>query len=120
VGEHTISDLPLNGRNLYQLVALQPGITVPGSPDVNNPALTEFQGAPLAYSSGGGRLTMNNFQVDGGDANGIAENQALIRLIPDAVEEFRVITNTYDAEFGRSAGSVVNLITKSGTNSWHG
>jgi hypothetical protein len=116
-----IVDLPLNGRDLYQLAALQPGITVPAAADVNNPIFAFRQiGAPLVYSSGGGRLVMNNFIVDGGDTNGIIENQAVIRLIPDAVPEFRVITNTYNAEYGRNAGSVVNLVTRSGGNSWHG
>lgn len=116
-----IVDLPLNGRNLYQLAALQPGITVPAAADANNPIFAFRQvGAPLVYSSGGGRLVMNNFMVDGGDTNGIIENQAVIRIIPDAVQEFRVITNTYNAEYGRNAGSVVNLVTRSGGNSWHG
>lgn len=121
ISSRPILDLPLNGRNLYQLVALQPGITTPGAADANNPVFAVRQvGAPLAFSSGGGRLVSNNFMVDGSDTNGILENQAVIRLIPDAVEEFRVITNTFNAEFGRNSGSVVNIITKSGTNEWHG
>src|SRR5258708_7216761 len=63
---------------------------------------------------------MKNFMVDGGDSNGTLENQAAVRIIPDAVEEFRVLTNTFNPEFGRNSGSVVNIITKSGTNQWHG
>ena len=124
----SIVDLPLNGRNVYQLVALQPGISVPGqgitssqNADANNPIFAfRQQGAPLVFSSGGGRLVMNNFMVDGGDTNGTIENQAVVRIMPDAVEEFRVLTNTFNPEFGRNSGSVVNIITKSGTNTWHG
>lgn len=118
-----IMDLPLNGRNVYQLIALQPGITV-ASTGNRGPSLSGINGsnspAPLTFSSGGGRITMNNFMVDGVDANNAFMNQAGVQPIPDAVEEFRVITNTFNAEFGRNSGSIVNVITKSGTNRWHG
>lgn len=118
-----IVDLPLNGRNVYQLIALQPGITV-ASEGNRGPSLSGLSGAnspaPLTFSSGGGRVTMNNFMVDGVDANNAFMNQAGVQPIPDAVQEFRVITNTFNAEFGRNSGSVVNVITKSGTNRWHG
>ena len=119
-----ILDLPLNGRNVYQLIALQPGITVTNSNN-RSPALSGTDtgpgsAVPLAFSSGGGRLTMNNFMVDGTDTNDMFMNQAAVQIIPDAVEEFRVITNTFNAEFGRNSGSIVNIITKSGSNRWHG
>ncbi len=117
-----IMDLPLNGRDLYQLIGLLPGITVPGNADANNPVygVTTGPNPAMVFSSGGGRLVMNNFMVDGTDSNGTFSNQPVIDLIPDATEEFRVITNTFNAEYGRNAGSVVNIITKSGTNQWHG
>jgi hypothetical protein len=117
-----IMDLPLNGRDLYQLIGLLPGITVPGNADANNPVygVTTGSNPAMVFSSGGGRLVMNNFMVDGTDSNGTFSNQPVINLIPDATEEFRVITNTFNAEYGRNAGSVVNIITKSGTNQWHG
>jgi hypothetical protein len=118
-----ILDLPLNGRNVYQLIALQPGITV-ASTGNRGPSLSGASGSnsptPLTFSSGGGRITMNNFMVDGVDANNAFLNQAGVQPIPDAVQEFRVITNTFNAEFGRNSGSIVNVITKSGTNQWHG
>jgi hypothetical protein len=122
VDNKSIMDLPLNGRDLYQLTALLPGITVPGNADANNPVygVTSGPNPPEVFSSAGGRLVMNNFMVDGTDSNGTFANQPVIALIPDAVEEFRVITNTFNAEFGRNSGSVVNIITKSGTNHWHG
>jgi hypothetical protein len=119
-----IVDLPLNGRNVYQLIALQPGISVTSnnnrSPATAGTGPGENAPVPLAFSSGGGRLTMNNFMVDGADTNNAFLNQAGVQIIPDAVEEFRVITNTFNAEFGRNSGSIVNVITKSGTNQWHG
>src|ERR1051326_4395232 len=123
ISSKPIVDLPLNGRNVYQLIALQPGITVANqanrSPDVCCLAASNSP-APLTFSSGGGRISMNNFMVDGVDANNAFMNQAGVQPIPDAVQEFRVITNTFNAEFGRNSGSIVNVITKSGSNHWHG
>ena len=58
--------------------------------------------------------------VNGGDGNDIFVNGPAIQPSPDAIEEFRVITNTFDAEYGRNSGSVVNVVTKSGTNQIHG
>jgi outer membrane receptor for ferrienterochelin and colicin len=68
----------------------------------------------------GGRGRSNNYMVNGGDGNDIFFNAPAIQPSPDAIEEFRVITNTFDAEYGRNSGSVVNVVTKSGTNSLHG
>jgi hypothetical protein len=68
----------------------------------------------------GGRTRANNFNVNGGDANDQFVNTPTIQPSPDSVEEFRIITNTFDAEYGRNSGSVVNLITKSGGNTFHG
>ena len=62
----------------------------------------------------------NNYMVNGGDGNDIFVNAPAIQPSPDAIEEFRVLTNTFDAEYGRNSGSVVNVVTKSGTNSIHG
>ena len=58
----------------------------------------------------------NNFSVNGGDANDLFANLPTVQPSPDSIEEFRVITNTFDAEYGRNSGSVVNVVTKSGTN----
>jgi hypothetical protein len=68
----------------------------------------------------GGRDRANNFSVNGGDANDLFVNLPTIQPTPDAIEEFRVISNTFDAEYGRNSGAVVNVVTKSGTNQWHG
>ena len=71
-------------------------------------------------SVNGGRGRANNFSVNGGDANDLFVNLPTVQPSPDSIQEFRVLTNTFDAEYGRNSGSVVNVVTKSGTNEWHG
>ena len=76
--------------------------------------------SPGAVSVNGGRGRSNNFSVNGGDANDLFANLPTVQPSPDSIAEFRVLTNTFDAEYGRNSGSVVNVVTKSGTNQWHG
>ena len=76
--------------------------------------------SPGAVSVNGGRGRANNFSVNGGDANDLFVNLPTVQPSPDSIEEFRVITNTFDAEYGRNSGSVINVVTKSGTNDLHG
>jgi hypothetical protein len=118
INDRSVNELPLNTRDTYQFLQLQPGVQSQlGS---SNGAL--FAGADDAgsVSVNGGRTRANNFNVNGGDANDQFVNTPTIQPTPDAVEEFRVITNTFDAEYGRNSGSVVNVITKSGGNTFHG
>jgi hypothetical protein len=110
-----ISELPLNTRDTYQLLQLQPGVQ---SQLGSN--LFAGSGDPGVVSVNGGRGRANNYQVNGGDANDVFINLPAIQPSPDAIEEFRIITNTFDAEFGRNSGAVVNVVTKSGTNELHG
>jgi Carboxypeptidase regulatory-like domain len=112
-----VSELPLNLRNTYALLQLQPGVASQfGSSD------TVFFGAdnPGVVSVNGGRGRANNYTVNGGDGNDLFVNLPAIQPSPDAIDEFRVLTNTFDAEYGRNSGSVVNVVTKSGTNRLHG
>jgi hypothetical protein len=111
----SIRELPLSTRNTYQLLQLQPGVQSQLGADL-------FYGSsnPGVVSVNGGRGRANNYMVNGGDGNDIFVNAPAIQPSPDAIEEFRVITNTFDAEFGRNSGSVVNVVTKSGTNAVHG
>jgi hypothetical protein len=112
-----VSELPLNLRNTYALLQLQPGVSSQfGSSD------TVFFGAdnPGVVSVNGGRGRANNYMVNGGDGNDLFVNLPAIQPSPDAIDEFRVLTNTFDAEYGRNSGSVVNVVTKSGTNQLHG
>jgi hypothetical protein len=109
----SVSELPLNLRNTYALLQLQPGVSSQfGSSD------TVFFGAdnPGVVSVNGGRGRANNYMVNGGDGNDLFVNLPAIQPSPDAIDEFRVLTNTFDAEYGRNSGSVVNVVTKSGTN----
>ncbi|MGB7863220.1 MAG: carboxypeptidase regulatory-like domain-containing protein [Candidatus Sulfotelmatobacter sp.] len=117
INDRSVNELPLNTRDTYQFLQLQPGVQAQlGSSG------TLFAGTSDAgsVSVNGGRTRANNFNVNGGDANDQFVNTPTIQPTPDSVEEFRVITNTFDAEYGRNSGSVVNVITKSGTNGFHG
>ena len=68
----------------------------------------------------GGRGRANNYTVNGGDGNDLFANLPAMEPSPDSIEEFRVISNSFDAEYGRNSGAVVNVVTKSGTNNVHG
>src|SRR5262249_36100540 len=117
VDDRTVSQLPLNARDTYQFLQLQPG-----------GMSTTGTGNQIVYGSdksgsvsvNGGRGRSNNFSVNGGDANDLFVNLPTVQPSPDSIAEFRVLTNTFDAEYGRNSGSVVNVITKSGTNALHG
>jgi Carboxypeptidase regulatory-like domain/TonB dependent receptor len=111
----SVSKLPLNARDTYQLLQLQPGVQGVGGSDL-------FYGSNQsgAVSVNGGRGRSNNFNVNGGDGNDLFVNSPAIQPTPDSIAEFRVLSNTFDAEYGRNSGAVINVVTKSGTNGWHG
>ncbi len=113
--DQSVRELPLSTRNTYQLLQLQPGVQSQLGADL-------FYGSdnPGVVSVNGGRGRSNNYMVNGGDGNDIFVNGPAIQPSPDAIEEFRVLTNTFDAEYGRNSGSIVNVVTKAGTNSIHG
>jgi outer membrane receptor protein involved in Fe transport len=112
-----VANLPLNTRDTYQLLQLQPGVmSTVGSSN----SLVYGSDSPGAVSVNGGRGRSNNFSVNGGDANDLFANLPTVQPSPDSIDEFRVLTNTFDAEYGRNSGSVVNVVTKSGTNNLHG
>jgi hypothetical protein len=115
VNDRSISQLPLNARDTYQFLQLQPGVQSQTGSDL-------FYGSDRAgtVSVNGGRGRSNNFSVNGGDANDQFVNLPTVQPSPDSIEEFRVLTNTFDAEYGRNSGAVVNVVTKSGTNNYHG
>src|SRR6266852_9929810 len=112
---HSVSNLPLNSRDTYQLLQLQPGVQGVGGSDL-------FYGSNTAgaVSVNGGRGRSNNFNVNGGDSNDLFVNAPAVQPTPDSIAEFRVLSNTFDAEYGRNSGAVINVVTKSGTNNWHG
>jgi outer membrane receptor protein involved in Fe transport len=105
-----IMELPLNGRNTLDLLKTQPGVT-PTNPD---------SGAQGEYSIGGQRTDSVTYLLDGGNNNSLLGNAVVANPNPDAVAEFKVLENNYGAEYGRNAGGIVSIVTKSGTNSLHG
>ncbi len=115
VNERSSTQLPLNQRDVYQLLQLQPGVQSQLGNDL-------FYGSDKAgvVTVNGGRGRANNYTVNGGDGNDLFVNLPAIEPSPDSIEEFRVISNTFDAEYGRNSGAVVNVVTKSGTNDFHG
>jgi hypothetical protein len=115
VNERSSTQLPLNTRDVYQLLQLQPGVQ---SQIGNN--LFYGSDKPGVVTVNGGRGRSNNYSVNGGDGNDLFANLPAVQPSPDSVEEFRVISNNFDAEYGRNSGSVINVVTKSGTNDVHG
>jgi Carboxypeptidase regulatory-like domain/TonB dependent receptor-like, beta-barrel len=121
VTEQTLTQLPLNGRDLSQLIQLQVGVA-PTTTAGPNPFA---KGDITKVAVNGTRPTMTNNTLDGGDINDPGFNippggTAGVQLGVDAIEEYRVILNPYDAQYGRNAGANVQYVTKSGTNAWHG
>jgi hypothetical protein len=114
VNERGVSKLPLAQRDAYQLLQLQPAGLQLGVDGVYG---SDRAGV---VSVNGGRGRDNNYTVNGGDGNDQFANLPAVQPSPDAIAEFRVLTNTFDAEYGRNSGAVVNVVTKSGTNDLHG
>ncbi|HKZ80397.1 MAG TPA: TonB-dependent receptor [Pyrinomonadaceae bacterium] len=122
VEEKRIVDLPLNGRNFLELGPLQAGVTPPipgidvvGSGTNNTPGGTRFN-----FVVNGMRITSNNHLLDGVNNVEPITGSAMIVPSPDTLHEFKILTNSYGAEFGRAGGSIVTVLTKSGTNDFHG
>src|SRR5438552_3157443 len=115
VNERSSTQLPLNTRDVFQLLQLQPGVQ---SQIGNN--LFYGSDKPGVVTVNGGRGRSNNYSVNGGDGNDLFANLPAVQPSPDSIEEFRVITNSFDAEYGRNSGAVVNVVTKSGSNDLHG
>ncbi|MGA3349074.1 MAG: TonB-dependent receptor [Candidatus Sulfotelmatobacter sp.] len=117
VMEHEILDLPLDGRNFSQLGLLQPGVVplTPGLLEAGGPA-RENQ----AYAVDGQRPESNNFLIDGADNESSVDAGFVLKPPLDAIAEFRILTHNANAEFGRNTGSTTNIVTRGGTNSFHG
>ena len=117
IGETTIEDAPLNGRNPLALILLVPGVT-------RDPRASVTSGATYPGASGisinGNRSNTTNYIVDGASNNDNYTNAPNPLPNPDALQEFSVQTNNFGAEFGRLPGGVVNAVTKSGVNQVHG
>ncbi|MBC7926501.1 MAG: TonB-dependent receptor [Bryobacteraceae bacterium] len=118
VESRKVLEMPLNGRNVFGLVALVPGV-VPGGQSGSTPTGTN----PFAwgnYQIGGGQANQSAAFIDGAPINTSYVNLTALVPTQDAIQEFVVQTNNLGPEFGRLAGGAVNLTTKSGTNAFHG
>ena len=122
--QQTVKDLPINGRDYTKLIYLNPGVA--GSPD----QITDSPGSFGEFSMNGARGRSNNYLLDGTDMNDGYRNDPAINqggvfatpsaVLPiDAVSDLRVLSN-FEPEYGRNSGAVVNIVTKSGTNQFHG
>ena len=105
-----IQDLPLAARDTMQLGLLQAGVFAPDQDD----------GSLNPFSVSGQRSESETFLIDGADNNDFLGNNMVVNLNPDAVAEFKILTNNYEAEYGRTSGGIVNQVLKSGTNAIHG
>jgi hypothetical protein len=117
VGNVTIESLPMEGRDPVSLLTLQPGVLYLGNPDENNTVDSR------SGSVSGGRSDQGNVTLDGMDDNDQINGTAftgVLRATLDSTEEFRVTTSNSTADSGRSSGAQVSIVTKSGTNKYHG
>src|SRR5712664_2898463 len=119
IEQQRLVELPLNGRNAAQLSLLVPGVVNSSNGGADQGTTKTFPGA-VTFSANGARQDMISYQLDGGNYVDEYTNVNQPFPFPDALQEFSVQTSNYSAEYGSNAGGVVNVITKSGTNSFHG
>ena len=117
-----INELPLNGRQVYQLVTLEPGVTATTAPVVSSvPSPTSSVTFDFGFIANGSSPRDNNFVLDGNSNNNEwLGGQPLIYPSLDAIQEVQVQTLNFSAEYGRNSGAIVNVVTKAGTNDLHG
>ena len=125
VNATTVRELPLNGRSWTDLAALQPGVsTIETQPTFSTGADRGNRGFGQQLTISGARPQQNNYRLDGVSlndyANGAPGSVLGGNLGVDAIQEFSVLTSNYSAEYGKTSGGVVNAITRSGTNDFHG
>jgi hypothetical protein len=125
IGETQVVAMPLNGRSFIDLLALQPGVSPYQNASKTGGAGMSETGLSGDLSDGtqsvnGGRTGANGFMVNGGDAQeGVHNGAALIPNL-DSIAEFRIITNNFDAQYGNYSGGQINVVTKAGSNQFHG
>jgi len=124
VESRTVTEMPLNGRNPLALVQLSPGVVPQGQPSAGNSSMASPVGAnPFAagdFQVGGGQAGQSAMLLDGSPMQGSYLNVVGIIPTQDSIQEFKVQTNNLGPDFGRTAGGVINLTTKGGSNTFHG
>ncbi len=125
VNENRLENLPLNGKNFQQLVNLAPGVggIIASSGGITNPSISGARPVANSYTIDGvaanDERTTTGLSIAGGAA-GLSNNTGPILVSTEALQEFRIITSNSDATFGRGSGGAINVVTKSGTNNFHG
>jgi len=118
VDDKKIRDLPLNGRSYEQLALLQTGVSTARFSSTGS-----ANGTGTSFASAGSRPSTNNFIIDGVNISNYKDSTgsaADTNLGVESIREFKVMTSTYSAAYGRNSGAVINVVTQSGTNQWHG
>lgn len=115
VDDRRIVDLPLNGRNIMSLAEIVPGVLSVKAPE----SLSDARSGPM-MNTNGGRQNMNLFTFDGSFFNNPSRNTGMNFPPPDAIQEFRLLTSNFDAEYGRNSGSQAMVVARAGTNAMHG
>jgi hypothetical protein len=112
-----VRNLPLNGRNFVELTQLQPGVSSARTFDAVGKGLK----GGVDFAVNGNSMTSNLFLVDGANNNDIGSNRTIL-IYPslESIAEFKMVRNAYGPEYGQSSGSVINIVTRGGTNEWHG
>ncbi|HEV2575682.1 MAG TPA: carboxypeptidase regulatory-like domain-containing protein [Acidobacteriaceae bacterium] len=118
IDNRQVQDLPLNGRHFLDLTVLTPGGVV--APTNGSLTATSRGLGANSFITGGNREDSVNFQINGINLNDISQNQITFQPSIATTSEFRIINQTFSAEYGRSDGSIVTVATKSGTNQFHG
>jgi hypothetical protein len=118
-GSH-MTEMPLNGRSFTDLLALQPGVIPVISPEDYGYSSPSGELNPGNLSVNGQREEANGFMVNGGNTNEVAGNGATVVPDLDSIAEFRIQTSNFEAAYGNYSGGLVNVVTKSGTNQFHG
>lgn len=109
IDQGDLNNLPLDGRDVYSLLVTQPGVTSDAG-----------TARGLGLSINGTRPTSSNFMLDGVENNNYLTTGPLATVVPDAIQEYRISTNNYSAEYGQTSGYIANAITKSGSDQFHG
>jgi hypothetical protein len=121
IGASAVQSIPLNGRSYTDLMALQPGVNS-ATADTGSSSNQSYNGSAATgnVSINGQKESANGFMVNGGNVENSRNNGAALVPNLDAIAEFRVVTNNVDAEYGHYSGGMISVVTKSGTNAFHG
>jgi Carboxypeptidase regulatory-like domain len=117
ITQRPINNLPINGRNFLDFARLTPGV-VEESPTIISLQIGALTTSGLSFAGQNGRA--NSVQIDGVDNNDTSSNGVRPTISQEAVSEFQINRSGYNAEFGRATGGVINIVSKSGTNQFHG